>query len=173
MRVLAPFLVTAAALVLLAGCGHRKPPRWNPNGDPGRNENYHGGPNAMLLHYDANHDGTLTRAELEAGLHADFDALDVAHTGCLTNDEVQAVNQKRIAADQASASPLMDWNGDGCVDFNEFAVTPRSLFDSLDRNSDGQVTPQEFNPRRKAPRDADDDVSAGGGGGGRHGGGGY
>jgi Ca2+-binding EF-hand superfamily protein len=156
-------ILLSVSLTLLAACGHRKPARWNPNGDPVRNENYHGGPNAMLLRYDTNHDGTLTRAELEAGLHADFDALDVAHTGCLTNEEVQAVNQQRIKADQASASPLMDWNGDGCVDFNEFSVTTRSLFDSLDRNNDGKITPLEFNPRRKTTRDDDDPRSRGGG----------
>ena len=169
MRV-SKLILLALSLTMLTACGHRKPARWNPNGDPVRSENYHGGPNAMLLRYDANHDGTLTRAELEAGLHADFDALDVGHTGCLTNDEVQAVNQKRISADHASASPLMDWNGDGCLDFNEFAVTPRSLFDSLDRNNDGKVTPKEFNPRRKGAHSADDDVSSDDGrhGGGRH-----
>lgn len=151
MRVALLILILAGATAL-ASCGHRRPARWNPNGGPVRNENYRGGPNVMILRYDANHDGTVTRAELEAGLHADFDALDVKHTGCLDKDQVEAVNQKRVAADRSTASPLMDWNGDGCVDFNEFSLTPRSLFDTLDRNNDGKVTPQEFHPGRKGAK---------------------
>ena len=155
MRV-APLILIATAATLLASCGHRRPDRWNPNGGPVRNENYHGGPNAIILHYDANHDGTVTRAELEAGLHADFDALDIRHTGCLDKDQIEAVNQKRVRADRATASPLMDWNGDGCVDFNEFAMMARSLFMTLDRNNDGQITPQEFHPGLKGAKDAKD-----------------
>ena len=161
MRIASLVLVLAAA-ALLASCEHPRPPRWNPNGGPPRNENYHGGPNAILLRYDVNHDQTLTRAELEAGLHRDVDALDTGHAGCLTTDEVEAVNQKRIQTDQATASPLMDWNGDGCVDFNEFAATPRSLFDQLDKNGDGVIEPKEFNPGRKGGRGANDDSGTGG-----------
>ena len=162
MRVSALILM-AASMTLLAACSHerQKPGRWNPNGGPPRNENFHGGPNALLLRYDANHDGTLTRAELEAGLRADFDALDTDHTGCLTKAQVNAINQKRIAADEAAASPLMDWNGDGCVDFNEFAITARSLFDSLDKNNDGKISPQEFNPHRKPASDTQGDGQGG------------
>ena len=78
------------------------------------------------LKYDANHDGTLTRAELEAGLKADFDAADTNHDGRLDIDEVRAVNQARWSADSSAASPLVDWNHDGYVDFNEFAAAPRA-----------------------------------------------
>ena len=105
----------------------------------------------MLLKYDANHDGTLTREELIAGLHAEFEAFDTGHTGCLTPDQVDAINQARIAADQSAATPLQDWNGDGCVDFREYSAADFSLFDQLDRNGDGKITPEEFNPRAKRP----------------------
>ena len=118
---------------------------------PPRDENYHGGANAMLLKYDANHDGTLTKEELIAGLRAEFDALDTKHTGCLAPDQVDAINQQRIAADQSAATPLQDWNGDGCVDFREYAAATFSLFDQLDKNGDGKITPQEFNPRAARP----------------------
>ena len=114
---------------------------------PPRDENFHGGPNAMLLKYDANHDGTLTKEELVAGLRAEFDALDTKHTGCLTPDQVDVINQARIAADHSAATPLQDWNQDGCVDFREYSAAAFSLFDQLDKNGDGKITPQEFNPR--------------------------
>src|SRR6185437_11340339 len=141
---------TLCLVGVLCGCGSSSSsgPRWNPYPTPPpRDENYHGGQNALLLKYDANHDGTLTREELIAGLKAEFAGLDIKHTGCLTSDQVDAINQARIAADQSAATPLQDWNQDGCVDYREFSAAAYSLFDQLDKNGDGKITPQEFNPR--------------------------
>ncbi|HEY4274594.1 MAG TPA: hypothetical protein VGM68_03850 [Rhizomicrobium sp.] len=138
----------------LAACGSSTPsgPRWTPyRVVPPRDENYHGGNNALLLKYDANHDGTLTREELVAGLRAEFAALDKAHTGCLTPDQMDELNQARIAADQATATPLQDWNQDGCLDYREFSAAAYSLFDQIDKNGDGKITPQEFDPRKARP----------------------
>lgn len=147
--------LSALGLVaLLAACGSSTPtePRWSPYPRVApRDENYHGGQNALLLKYDSNHDGTLTREELIAGLRAEFAALDPKHTGCLTPDQVDEINQARIAADQSTATPIQDWNQDGCVDFREYSAAAYSLFDQLDRNGDGKITPQEFNPRAARP----------------------
>ena len=90
----------------LAACGSSNSgPHWSPYPTPPpRDENYHGGQNALLLKYDANHDGTLTKEELITGLKAEFAALDTKHTGCLTPDQVDAINQARIAADQSTAN---------------------------------------------------------------------
>ena len=144
-----------AGLFVLAACSSapREPkgtPRWSPNKEAPRDENFNGGPNALLRKYDANHDGTLTKAELIAGLKAEFDSYDTAHNGCLKEDQVAAINAARIAVDQSTATPLQDWNQDGCVDYREFSNTIYSLFDSIDRNGDGKITPQEFDPK-KAP----------------------
>ncbi|HWC63260.1 MAG TPA: EF-hand domain-containing protein [Rhizomicrobium sp.] len=134
----------------LAGCGSRGPRNaglYDPNYRPPRDENFHGGPNALLLKYDANHDGALTRAELDAGLKAEFDSYDIGHSGCLNQDQVRVINQARIAEDQATATPLQDWNQDGCIDLKEFSTAANSLFDELDRNRDGSISKEEFNPR--------------------------
>ena len=140
------FLLLALLVPLAACAGHRPPPR--PEGPPPRDENYHGGPNALLLKYDADHDGTLTRAELDAGLKAAF-AADAGGKPCLDEDRVAAINQARVAADQSTATPLMDWNHDGCVDFAEYSAAAMSLFQDLDRNGDGKVMPDEFSPRAR------------------------
>jgi len=136
------------AVLLLAACGSKRPPdpaAWNPyTADPPRDENFHGGPGEALKKYDANKDGTLTLQELTAGLHAEFSLADTGKNGCLPPDQVAAINQARIEADQSTATPLQDWNQDGCVSFQEFAATPAALFDDLDRNHDGKITPPEF-----------------------------
>ncbi|MEI9992247.1 MAG: hypothetical protein WDM86_19685 [Rhizomicrobium sp.] len=137
--------VIPLVLVLAAACSSTPPRqgRWNPNAVP-RDENWHS-PAAALLRYDANHDGTLTRTELLAGLHAEFDTYDVEHKNCLGPDQVRAINQLRVQQDGSQASPLVDWNQDNCIEFNEFSGAALSLFDTLDVNSDGQLTPQELN----------------------------
>jgi hypothetical protein len=138
----APFVICGFALAL-AGCGsmggggnqHRKPPEapWHPA-------------SAMLTKYITNADGSLTRAQMDAGLRRDFNAADVKHTGCLDGDETRAINDQRYAADQSTYSPLVDFQGKGCIDFGEFAATPLSLFATLDRDNNGVLTAQELNP---------------------------
>ena len=95
---------------------------------------------ALLLRYDGNHDGIITRDEMDAGLKADFAAADANGDGCLDPVETRAENQRRLARDGAQASPLVDWNLDGCVDFREFANTVHSYFDLVDKKKDGRVT---------------------------------
>jgi hypothetical protein len=161
-------LIFLPLALVLCGCGSDAPRhgRWNPNATP-RDENWHS-PAAALLRYDANHDGILTRAELIAGLHAEFNAYDVNHNNCLGPDQVRAINQMRVQQDGSQASPLVDWNQDNCIDFNEFSGASLSLFDTLDKNGDGQLTQQELNPT--AARQPGTGQSGQGQGGGHHGG---
>ena len=135
----------------MAACSSRRPdpPRWSPNPELPRDENFNGGPNALLLKYDANHDGTLTKDELVAGLKAEFDARHRPYRLPDAKTRSPRSMPARIAADQSTATPLQDWNQDGCVDFREFSAAAYSLFDQLDRNGDGKITPQEFNPARR------------------------
>jgi hypothetical protein len=140
-----PSNIRSASLAMLfallaAGCassptGEPPPPQWHP-------------PSEMLEKYaDAN--GVVTRAAMEGGLRADFAAADRNRTGCLDADEVRAINEARWQADASTASPLIDFRHNGCIDFGEFAATPRSLFDQLDKNGDGRLTPKELHPRRR------------------------
>jgi Ca2+-binding EF-hand superfamily protein len=145
------FALSVSALVV-AACGNSRDKLnlavWNPySADPPRDENFHGGPAAVLRAYDTNKDGTVTREEFQAQLRAEFLAADIGRTGCLSNTEVLAINQKRIEADQSTATPLQDWNQDGCVNYQEFATAPASLFTQFDLNRDGRVTALELDPR--------------------------
>ena len=164
--------VIPLVLVLAASCSSTppRPGRWNPNAVP-RDENWHS-PAAALLRYDANHDGVLTRAELIAGLHTEFNAYDVEHKNCLGQDQVRTINQMRVQQDGSQASPLVDWNQDNCIDFNEYSGAALSLFDTLDANGDGKLTAQELNPSGPKPPAEQNGTGQGRGGHGHHHGGG-
>jgi hypothetical protein len=137
-RILFPALATLA----LAGCVMFSSPSHHPQH---QDAPFHPSVD-ILTAYDANHDGTLTRAELEAGLKADFAKADYKHLGRLDEEEARAVNEQRLATDQSTASPLVDWNHDGYIDFDEFAANARSLFEQMDRNGDGKLDPTELHP---------------------------
>ena len=144
------------SVIVLAGCSSpRQPPPWMRPAEKPRDENYHGGNAATLLKYDANHDGTVTRDELIAGLKAEFAAHDTHHNGCLDEEQTAEINQSRVEADQSAATPIVDWNQDGCIDYTEFSAAPYSLFDQLDRDRDGKLTPKELGKLKKPEDGAD------------------
>jgi hypothetical protein len=105
-----------------------------------------------LLQRYGDKNGVITRAAIEAGLRADFAAADKNHDGCLDTEEARAVNEARWKASASTTSPLIDFFHNGCIDFDEFAAEPRSLFEQLDRNGDGRLTANELHPGRKAPQ---------------------
>jgi len=131
-------------LLSLSACAGQRPPPQAP-------AEFHP-PRSILEAYDLNHDGTVTRAEIEQGLHADFAKADAKHTGCLDAEEARAVNQQRWEQDQSTYSPLVDFKGQGCIDFDAFAATARSLFEQMDANGDGKVSPDELRPRGGRPK---------------------
>jgi hypothetical protein len=136
-----------------------------------RDENWHA-QSSSLLRYDANHDGTLTRVELLAGLHTEYNTYDPAHTNCLGPDQVRAINEMRVQQDASQATPLVDWNQDNCIDFNEFSGNMLSLFDTMDTNGDGQLSPDELKAGGARPPGQGTPPGTGGRGHGHHHGGG-
>ncbi len=154
--------ISLTACAGLLGRGDPKPagaadPPWHP-------------PTAMLLAY-ADPGGSLTRAQLEAGLRRDFAKADIHHDGCLDENEVRTINEQRWKVDESTTSPLIDFKHNGCIDFDEFAATPRSLFEQLDRNGDGKLTADELKPgaaksgtARQSPQPDSDHRSRRGGG---------
>ena len=161
-RHLRPALLILLCALALAACGGQPQqlPAWMRPTEKPRDENYHGGNAAMLTRYDANHDGTLTRAELIAGLKAEFAAHDTHHNGCLDADQAADINQARVDADQSTATPVVDWNQDGCIDYTEFSAAPYSLFDQLDLDHDGKLTPKELQRAGAKPKDPKDPDAA-------------
>jgi EF hand domain-containing protein len=98
----------------------------------------------LMLSYDENSDGTVTRDELEAGLRRQFAACDLNHDGRIDIREMQAENDRRFKAFGTAASPLIDWNQNGQIDFDEFATTARSVYAELDVDHDGKLDKNEL-----------------------------
>lgn len=98
----------------------------------------------ILLRFDTNADGTITRDEVDAGLQADFAAADTDGNSCINDDEIRVENDRRLAREGAQATPLVDWNLDQCVDMVEFGSTIRTYFDFADITQDGSLSRAEL-----------------------------
>lgn len=98
----------------------------------------------LMLTYDENSDGVVTREELEEGLHRQFAAIDAGHRGFLDPKQAQTEDNLRSRVLGASYSPMVDGHRNGMIDFDEFAALPRSIFDQLDRNHDGKLDQNEL-----------------------------
>ena len=102
----------------------------------------------LMLSFDANKDGTISREEVEAGLKVQFATADVDHNGSLNLSEIQAENTRRWQRNGTASSPLIDWNQDGGVSLAEFSGTAHSVFAELDRDKGGSLVGAEL----QAPR---------------------
>jgi len=131
IAILAAGAAIAGALVGALQAAERLPPGLPPSA-------------ILLLRFDADKDGLVTREEMEAGLKADYMAADSNGDGCINPAEVRAENAQRLRRDASQASPLVDWNLDGCVDLREFGNTAHSYFDLADRTKDGRVSQLEL-----------------------------
>ncbi len=119
----------------------------------------------LMLSFDVNKDGLVTRDEVEAGLRGQFQTADTDRNGSLNLNEIQAENAKRWQTSGTGSSPLIDWNQDGVVGFAEFSGTAQSVFAQLDRDRGGTLAGVELEaprvrgvirpPARNARRESD------------------
>ena len=98
----------------------------------------------LLLRYDTDQDGAVSRLEMEQGVAADYALSDVDTNRCIDNLEMRGENDRRLERDGGVASPVADWNLDGCVDMTEFASSVRSYFNFADRSKDDAVNTAEL-----------------------------
>lgn len=140
-----------AVVAVTAACGGPRRPNALPAPPTDLEQNIR-----LMLSYDANSDGRVTREELDQGLRRQFTVVDRNGDGILDQQEVQAENDRRYGAAGTGFSPLIDWNRDGRVDFAEFATTARSVFEEMDRDRNGVLEGSELRvpPVRQGPRRA-------------------
>jgi len=108
----------------------------------------------LVLALDTNHDGIIDSNEI-ANASTALKTLDLNGDGQLTPDEYLPPLPPG-ATNRPPPPPIvaaLDLNGDGIIDASEIAQATESL-KKLDKNGDGQLTPDEYLPPRppRGPR---------------------
>lgn len=119
----------------LAARPDRKPP---PGGMPGKGERLVAG-GVLILSFDTNGDGTVSRPELNAGIKAAFAEADANGDGQLTALEQQAWAASMPVRDDTLANPVrFDPNLDRIVTLEEFTTVIYQLAASYE-DGDGNI----------------------------------
>jgi len=98
----------------------------------------------MFQEMDANHDGKVTQAEIEAFESARAAEIDANHDGKITADEIQAFREKERTKREAARLARMDSNGDGTVSVQEYEAAQTWRLARMDRNGDGTIDGQDM-----------------------------
>ncbi len=101
-----------------------------------------------LMQFDANKDGRVTRAEVEAGITAQFHSIDTNGDGRLDASEYQRFTDARRADRKARMATWRASGQDGSPP--DIALTNYDTMKRLDWNLDGYITPDEFGGRARA-----------------------
>ncbi len=140
-------LVLLASAPLVQGCtlfgGGEKPRHYASETNPAC---------ARLKPLVTNPNGDLSKSEMEAALQALFKKADVDGSGELSMTEVAPTNDA-LRGLNVGAAPVMDVNGDGRINFQEFASGWRTMF-QLCAHGSGDVVSQndmQNTPRTDAP----------------------
>ncbi len=108
-----------------------------------------GGPVFDFATLDADKDGSVTKAEMDASRATRTAEIDADADGLLSADELAAMQIKaftaRATAMAANMVTLMDTDKDGKLSAAELASRPgpERMFDKIDANADGAVTQAE------------------------------
>ncbi len=106
----------------------------------------------MWQRLDLNRDGAITPDEAGAVQAVRFLRWDSDGDGVITEAEMLAAAQARIARRIAKRFARMDRNGDGRIERAEFDDRGAARFARLDTDGDGRVTREEIRARRHERR---------------------
>ncbi len=90
--------------------------------------------------FDANNDGVVTTQEVEAFALARFNKADANKDGKVTAEERKALRDQRREDKFADR----DANGNGVLERSEVAKMPDALFEKLDTDKSGSLSPAEL-----------------------------
>jgi len=111
-----------------------------------------------IVEIDTNGDGSISLDEIQAKRAADSKALDANGDGMISQDELvtfqMAKEKARIEARVAKRFAAQDVNGDGELSAAELMARPlpTQMFERMDRNDDGVLSPDEMQAARKMMR---------------------
>jgi Ca2+-binding EF-hand superfamily protein len=100
---------------------------------------------------DADKDGKLSRAELEAGPAARFASTDANKDGKISAEEISAEGKNRAEKRFGKMLERFDADKDGALSFEEMKGGERhaKMFDKLDADEDGFLSKDEMRKMRK------------------------
>ncbi len=101
------------------------------------------GPMEHMMMLDANGDGVITEAELDARKEKLLSEADANGDRSLSKEELQAHKEKKMA----ERNP--DKDGDGLVTLAEFQAAAAKRFEKMDDNGDGVLSKDELPKRGK------------------------
>jgi Ca2+-binding EF-hand superfamily protein len=96
------------------------------------------------LAQDMRKNGKVTKAEVENALKKRFNEADANHDGKLSPAEIQAWREAQRAKRREAAFKRLDTNGDGGLSQSELDARVLAHFDRLDTNHDGVVSKEEM-----------------------------
>lgn len=91
---------------------------------------------SMVDRIDANHDGTVTKAEYQAFVDRRFERLDTNHDGYIDADEAAAHSGGRHSSKRGGMIQRLDANGDGKISKAEFEAGSMKRFERLSGGAD-------------------------------------
>lgn len=142
--------LVAAAAVMLAGAGIADTMR-------GQGMGMMMGPGPMLdiAKVDADKDGKISKAEIEAYRAAELAAVDANKDGLLSAEELAAMHVRAMTERAGAMAQRMverlDGDGDGLLSAAELASRPMpaKVFDRVDANEDGFIDQAEIDAARE------------------------
>lgn len=98
---------------------------------------------------DLDHDKRITREEVALFRAAIFEEMDADRDGALTPAEIEASRKARKRARRMREFSWMDHDGDGVLTEAEFANGRMPIFDRLDNDGDGVISTEELEERSR------------------------
>lgn len=105
---------------------------------------------------DANGDGRLSLTEFQTMSQKRFARADKDGDGKVSLEEWTARSKAKANKDPSKQFSRLDANKDGQLDMTEIEALVKRRFASLDKNSDGAITPEERPAREAADTDPDE-----------------
>jgi Ca2+-binding EF-hand superfamily protein len=97
---------------------------------------------------DLNHDGKVTRAELDQALHQQFAA--AAKGGALNKDQFTGMQSTRAQQTSGRTFQRLDADHNGQLTLAEFSATQQRTFERMDKNGDGVIARDELQSSRRS-----------------------
>jgi Ca2+-binding EF-hand superfamily protein len=110
------------------------------------------GPGAMFEEFDADGDGKLTQAEIDAGAKSRFAEADADKQGGVTIQEFEPWFWKQHREMMVRAFQFLDRDGDGSITEAEVTVLTGKAVERMDRNGDGALSREDRGRRGEGRR---------------------